>query len=76
VRIEIAAGQTRRVCFQIDPSQLAFYDADLRLVVESGTIEVAVGASSEDLRSRASFEIVGKLRELTPAELLPGRVTF
>ena len=41
-------------------NQLAFYDNDLSLVVESGTIKVMVGSSSEDIRLRDEFEIIGQ----------------
>ena len=73
-RVPLEPGQSRRVEFRLDPSQLAFYDADMRLVVEPGSIEVRVGASSSDIRAEGRFEIEGKLRELTPAELVPTRV--
>jgi beta-glucosidase len=73
-RIALAAGERRRVTFTIDATQLAFYDGAMRLVVEPGEIEVAVGASSADLRAKGTFRIAGKLRELTPAELAPGAV--
>ena len=65
-------ASARRVRFTIDPSQLAFYDAAMRLVVEPGDVEVMVGASSADLRARGSFRITGKRRELLPAELAAG----
>jgi beta-glucosidase len=70
-RVPLEPGQTRRVQFSLDPSQLAFYDAALRLVVEPGQFDVEIGASSSDVRASGRFEIVGKLRELTPAELVP-----
>jgi beta-glucosidase len=39
---------------------LAFYDEQLRLVVEAGTIRLMVGSSSEDIRLTGGFEITGK----------------
>ncbi len=42
--------------------QLAFYDLDLNLIIEAGQIEVMVGSSSQDIRLRGSFEIVGSPR--------------
>ncbi len=74
VRTEIAPGQTRRVRFRLDASQLGFYDREMRFVVEPGTIKVMVGASSEDIRLEGGFEIEGKLRELSRAEIAPTRV--
>lgn len=40
-------------------SQLAFLDADMRWKVEHGKVELMVGASSEDIRGKAEFMIVG-----------------
>ena len=73
-RISLDAGQKRRVRFELDPSQLAFYDSDMRRVIEPGEIEVAVGASSADLRSRGRFVITGKTRELPNTDTRPTRV--
>jgi beta-glucosidase len=70
-RVALEPGQTRTVTFTLDPSQLSFYDADMRRVIEPGEVEVAVGASSADLRARGSFRIEGKPRELSAAEIRP-----
>jgi beta-glucosidase len=74
VRVEIAPGRTRRVAFRLDASQLGFYDRDLRFVVEPGHIRVMLGASSEDIRLEGSFEIEGKVREISRAATVPTRV--
>ena len=52
--------ETRKVTFHLPVNQLAFYDNDLSLVVEPGTIKVMVGSSSEDIRLRDEFEIIGR----------------
>jgi beta-glucosidase len=49
-RVSLAPGQTIRVGFRLDVSQLAFLDADMRWRVEAGEVDVMVGASSSDLR--------------------------
>ena len=41
----------------------AFYDENLKLIVESGKILVMVGGSSEDIQLRGEFEITGKPKE-------------
>jgi beta-glucosidase len=64
----------RRVSFELDPSQLALYDRDMRLVVEPGEFAVRVGASSEDIRSQARFRIEGAPRQVSPREILPTTV--
>jgi len=71
VRTHIAAGQTRRVTFALDLSQLGYYDEDMRFVVEPGMVWLEVGASSSDVRSHARFEITGELRTLSTSEITP-----
>ena len=70
-RLAFAPGQTRRVTFRLDLSQLAFFDPQMRFVVEPGTVEVMIGASSEDIRATGAFEIQGDVRELSTADILP-----
>jgi beta-glucosidase len=74
VRIPLDAGETRRVTFRLDLAQLAFYDAGMELAIEPGKIEVMVGAASDDIRQRGSFEITGGRRVLSSAELRPTEV--
>ena len=74
VRLALGAGETRRVTFHLDLSQLGFYDPQMRFVVEPGGVEVQVGASSEDIRQSTRFVIQGKTRELSTAEIVPTRV--
>jgi beta-glucosidase len=59
-RITLEAGQEKTVCFELAVSQLGFYDRQMVLVVEPGTVEVMVGSSSEDIRLQGAFEIVGE----------------
>jgi beta-glucosidase len=58
-RITLSPGETRMVTFHLSIDQLAFYDNDLKLVLEPGAIEVMVGSSSEDIRLRSEIEIAG-----------------
>jgi beta-glucosidase len=61
-RLKLEAGETRRVVFHLPVDQLAFYDLGLNLILEAGQIEVLVGSSSQDIRLRGAFEIVGTPR--------------
>jgi beta-glucosidase len=74
VRTHIPAGRRRRIRFHLDLSQLGYFDEDMRFVVEPGFVLVEVGASSDDARSHARFEVRGKLRELSTADIVPTRV--
>ncbi|NPV87810.1 MAG: beta-glucosidase [Anaerolineae bacterium] len=58
-RLRLQPGETRRITFHLPVNLLAFYDRNLDLVVEPGTIQVMVGSSSEDIRLRGTFEICG-----------------
>jgi beta-glucosidase len=58
-RLKLEPGEARRVTFHLPANQLAFYDLDLKLVLEAGKIEVLVGSSSQDIRLSGAFEIVG-----------------
>jgi beta-glucosidase len=77
-RLSLAPGERRRLSFELHATQLAFHDAGMARVVEPGTIEVLLGASSADVRLRGCFEIVGERREIerparftTPARISP-----
>ena len=43
VRLGLVPGESKTVSFHLPVDQLAFYDADLNLVVESGSFKVMVG---------------------------------
>ncbi len=58
-RVPLEAGQERRVRFIVDPSRLAFYDPDMRFVVEPGAFTFSVGASSTDLRASRTVVLDG-----------------
>jgi hypothetical protein len=68
-RVPLAAGESRRVVFDLDATQLAFYDRRMRLVVEPGEVLIRVGASSADVRLSGSFRIEGAAREIAPRDL-------
>jgi beta-glucosidase len=47
-RVTLGPGQTRTVTLEITPEHLAFYDIDMKYVVEPGEFEILVGNSSRD----------------------------
>ncbi|HEU4630359.1 MAG TPA: beta-glucosidase BglX [Gemmatimonadaceae bacterium] len=57
-RVPLRAGERRTVTFTLRPADLAFYDRDMRHVVEPGTFTLWVGGSSEGGRE-ARFRVVG-----------------
>jgi beta-glucosidase len=58
-RISLQPGESRKVEFAFTPERdLRFYDEQgKRYAVDPGTYEVQVGASSADIRARATFEV-------------------
>jgi beta-glucosidase len=47
-RIMLEAGQSATVTFDIKPEHLAFYNIDMKYVVEPGEFEIMIGNSSRD----------------------------
>lgn len=58
-RLTLNPGETKKIAFHLPIDQLAFYDVDLCLIVESGKIDVMIGSSSEDIRLEGEFELIG-----------------
>jgi len=57
-RVPLQPGEKKRVRFTVGPDDLMLLDRDMCWTVEAGRYEVLVGASSEDIRLRGTFEIV------------------
>ncbi|NPD91076.1 beta-glucosidase BglX [Xylanibacter muris] len=49
-RIELKAGESRRVEFTVTPDLLKFYNRNLDFVLEPGDFEIMVGPNSRDLK--------------------------
>ena len=57
-RVSLQPGERKRLRFTVRPDDLMLLDRDMRWTVEPGPYDVLVGASSEDIRLRGTFEIV------------------
>lgn len=57
-RVGLPAGGSARVTFDLPVGQLGFYNSGLEYVVEPGSIDVLVGASSADVVVAGSFTVV------------------
>jgi len=73
-RIELGAGQRKRVTFSLTPEQFAFWSPRGQWLIEAGRIDYWIGASSADLRANGSFEISKTHTGTAPAAALPTRV--
>ncbi len=57
-RVELKAGETREVTFELDRRAMSFYDPVVKTwATEPGVFEVLVGASSRDIRLKGSLEL-------------------
>jgi beta-glucosidase len=74
-RVELAAGDSRRVTFDVPVAQLGFHGRDLDYVVEPGVVELLVGTSSADLVPAGSVTIVEDASVEPPAKAFDGWVT-
>jgi beta-glucosidase len=58
-KVWLAPGERKTVNFELDQRALSFYHpATKQWTVEPGTFEILVGSSSQDIRLRASFELL------------------
>jgi beta-glucosidase len=69
-RVSLCPGQTRTVTFTVHPSRLAFYDAEMRFVVEPGAFTFKVGASSADIRLEGRVELDGRTAEYSQRQVV------
>ncbi len=56
-RVSLKKGESKRISFSLDPSQIALLDENMRWKVEAGDIDVRIGSSSEDIRLTGRFAI-------------------
>ena len=56
-RLTLQPSESKRLTFHLNTAQLAFYTADLQLMLEPGEFEVMVGSSSADIRLRGHFAL-------------------
>ena len=58
-KVIIESGEKARVMFKVPSEILAFYNKDIRLIIEPGVFEVLVGSSSVNIKVKGEFEIEG-----------------
>ena len=59
-KIELNPGESQKVDFTVDYSDLSLWNNEMAEVVEPGEFEIQVGASSEDIRLVSSFRVIGE----------------
>ncbi len=63
-RVDLQTGEKCTVTFTFAADQCAFYDRQMRYVVEPGTVRFMIGTSSDDLPLEATVEIIGETNEV------------
>jgi beta-glucosidase len=63
-RMTLAPGECRTVTFRLSAEQFAYTGADLRRIVEPGTVTLSVGTSSVDRPLATTVELVGPVVDL------------
>ncbi|GIZ10210.1 glycoside hydrolase family 3 protein [Flavobacterium sp. UMI-01] len=56
-RINLKAGETKKLSFQVGPDELSMLDKDLKRLVEAGDFRIMIGASSKDIRLRGILTV-------------------
>jgi beta-glucosidase len=57
-RIHLEPGEKKTVQFTLKPDDLKLLDKKMNWVVETGSFEVMIGSSSEDIRVKKKFIII------------------
>ena len=56
-RVYLKKGESRKVSFTLQPHQLSLFNLKMEEVTEPGEFTVMIGAASNDIRLRGTFEI-------------------
>lgn len=59
-RVHLKPNETKTVTFTLRPDDLMLLDRNMNWTIEPGEFEVMIGASSEDIRLKQTFEISGE----------------
>lgn len=56
-RVSFAPGETKTLNFVLNAEDLSLHNVEMERIIEAGTFQVMIGASSEDIRLKEEFEI-------------------
>ncbi|MES2989656.1 MAG: glycoside hydrolase family 3 N-terminal domain-containing protein [Pseudomonadota bacterium] len=72
-RVKLEPGQTRRLSFTLQHAQFAIWQSG-KWIVEAGSVEIMIGSSSGDIRTRALFAIPQASEGQVPASAIETKV--
>ncbi len=64
-RVSLKAKESVVVTFSLAVNQLGFYNTDMKYVVEPGKFEIMLGSSSQDIRAKGEFNVVGNVTDVS-----------
>ncbi|MES5823091.1 glycoside hydrolase family 3 N-terminal domain-containing protein [Streptomyces sp. RG80] len=67
-RVDLAAGESRRVTFDLAAAQLGYTNLAREFAVEPAQVDFFLGFDADDRRIEGAFELVGEKRVLTSAQ--------
>lgn len=70
VKVDLAAGQSKRLSFEVHADRTSFTGSDYKRIVEPGEIKLSAGASSEDRIEAISVQITGTRRIVDEGRVL------
>lgn len=59
IRVSLQPGQVKKIVFHLPINQMAYYDHDLKLILEPGNFKVMLGSSSSDIRLQDELTLPG-----------------
>lgn len=74
-RLSLKPRESRTITFTLSPEQLTYFDKDGSWRADAGRFDVMIGASSQDIRQRGSFELSADVIGSAPAAALETTVS-
>jgi len=56
-KVKLKPGESKEISFELSPEKLAFYQEEKGWITEPGEFKVMVGAASNDIKLKSSFEL-------------------
>lgn len=74
-RLQLDPGARKRVRFQLDATQAAYFNQAMELVVEPGALMLFVGSSSQDIHGELTIQLEGEQRYVQQHQVISTRVS-